>query len=73
MLTNSGIVEGKECKDCGYAIIYVCCNAALATTKPYSDYEWWHYCSNKTCHNHNGVGVSQDEPQPDFEINEKKE
>lgn len=50
------------CGDCGWPIVDACCNDGLATTEPYNGWDWWMYCSNKTCKNHPGEGVFQNWP-----------
>jgi hypothetical protein len=46
------------CKDCGWPIIDMCCNLDKS---PYDNWDWWMYCSNPTCKNHQGEGISQNE------------
>ena len=50
------------CKDCGWPIIDVCCNDSFQNFKDASKWDWWYYCSNKSCKNHAGQGVFQEEP-----------
>lgn len=58
-----GVTEHGHCKDCGYAVISVCCNEGdwqqLAAGR---EWDWWMYCTNKTCTNHAGVGYFQTDP-----------
>jgi hypothetical protein len=46
------------CKDCGWPIIDMCCNVSKL---PYSEWDWWMYCSNPTCKNHKGEGIAQND------------
>lgn len=57
------ILEGCFCNNCGWPVIFVCCNGEMASNKPYSEWDWWNYCSNKTCINHTGKGVFQNKPE----------
>lgn len=51
------VLEGYHCKDCGWPIIDACCNDSFETFKDAADWEWWRYCSNKGCANHEGEGI----------------
>lgn len=59
---NAKILENKKCKDCGWPIIDACCNDSFQNYKDASEWDWWQYCSNKGCVNHEGEGVFQDTP-----------
>lgn len=60
------IKEGYCCKSCGWPIISCCVNNEMAATKPFKDWDWWVYCSNKACDHHRGTGVFQ--TRPDFVV-----
>jgi hypothetical protein len=56
------INEEEHCSDCGWPIIHVCCNGTFTEFSGSTDY--WIYCSNKACKNHNGEGGGfQDYPE----------
>ena len=57
------IMEGVHCRDCGWPIIDVCCNGSFAMFKDANRWDWWEYCSNKTCKHHEGQGIDQDRPE----------
>lgn len=42
------------CNSCGWSVITVCCNDEMAATEPYKQCDYWAYCSNKACKNHEG-------------------
>jgi len=52
------IEKNFHCHDCGWPVIFVCLNGPMSSYKDGSD--WWQYCSNKTCKNHDGEGLWQD-------------
>lgn len=47
------ILEGVKCRDCGWPVIDACCNFNF---KDSLQWDWWKYCSNKECKNHDGEG-----------------
>ena len=51
------------CSDCGWPIIIACCNDEFMNFKYASECDWWYYCSNKGCKNHEGEGACQDTPE----------
>ena len=54
------ILKNVHCRDCGWPIIFICCNGDfLEFQEIYEIWDWWQYCSNKNCKNHEGEGVSQ--------------
>lgn len=53
------ILEKCKCKDCGSPIIHACCNGIFINFKDADKWDWWQYCSNKGCINHDGEGVFQ--------------
>jgi hypothetical protein len=58
-VNNTAILKNAECVDCGWAIIDICCNGQ---DEPFALWDWWWYCSNKSCKNHFGEGVFQNIP-----------
>lgn len=48
------MTEGHICKSCGWPVIYALCNDGMGRVPPYSENDWWAYCSNKTCEKHPG-------------------
>jgi hypothetical protein len=63
------ILEKAHCNDCGWSIINVCCNGSFNKFEDADKWDWWLYCSNKSCKNHHGEGVFQS--WPDWVIVEK--
>lgn len=57
------IMKKAYCRNCGWPIISVCCNGSFQNFKDAKNWDWWAYCSNKGCKNHDGEGVSQDDPE----------
>jgi hypothetical protein len=49
-----------SCKVCGWPVLCCCCNDG---TWGDGSWDWWAYCTNKTCENHDGEGVFQDIPE----------
>lgn len=60
--TTTSILENNHCKDCGWPVIHACCNDDFQKHKDAKTWDWWLYCSNKGCKNHEGEGVFQDWP-----------
>jgi len=58
---NITIKKGYHCKDCGWAIICACCNDEFCNFRDASEWDWWCYCSNKGCKNHEGNGIFQED------------
>jgi hypothetical protein len=58
---TASILEGCHCKECGWPVVDVCCNDNFLDGVKGEDncWDWWYYCSNKGCTNHNGEGVFQ--------------
>lgn len=65
---TASITEDMFCKDCGWPVIHACCNDAMATTEPFKDNDWWGYCSNKGCKNHEGEPWNDSDPEFSFRI-----
>ena len=53
----------NNCKSCGWPIVHVCCNGTFQNFKDAESYDYWMYCSNKSCKNHDGEGISQSYPE----------
>lgn len=51
------------CKECGWPVVDACCNNNFTNFKDAGDWDWWLYCSNKGCINHDGEGIFQGLPQ----------
>jgi len=60
------IVKGMFCLDCGWPIVHICCNDGMGQIDPYCTWDYWAYCSNKTCVNHVGQGWDQEDPSFSF-------
>jgi len=61
---DTATISGKTfCKDCGWPVVDVCCNDEFQNYKDAKDWDWWLYCSNKGCKNHDGEGIFQDMPE----------
>ena len=56
MGSQSWFAKYSECLDCGYPVV--------VTQSPTTDY-WW-YCSNKMCKNHQGIELGDMEGAPDW-------
>lgn len=52
-----------RCKECHWPVVSTLCNDGMGVHQPYAEWDWWYYCSNKTCINHHGNGVFQDTPK----------
>ena len=46
------IREEAYCLACGWPVVLAFCNDGMARTAPYSGWDNWIYCSNKTCRHH---------------------
>ncbi len=62
MMNTAELLETKACVECGWPIIFVCCNYEFKNFKDAGNWDWWYYCSNKGCKNHDGEGLFQTEP-----------
>jgi len=68
-IDNTATINNKLfCKDCGWPIVSVCCNDEFKKFKDASEWDWWYYCSNKGCKNHDGEGVFQSKTKWVFNI-----
>lgn len=55
------ICDHIHCKNCGWPIIHVCCNWDTNLFPVSEGSDWWGYCSNKTCKNHEGEAWHQND------------
>jgi hypothetical protein len=55
--------SGAKCKSCGWPIVDAVCTDEFDNFKDADQWDWWLYCSNKGCDNHDGEGVWQDTPK----------
>ena len=67
MFASATMSSLSRCRSCGWGIVRAVCNDGMGKTPPYSNFQWWHYCANKVCENHAGVGVAPGW-QPDWEV-----
>ncbi|TXD58845.1 hypothetical protein FUT88_13270 [Ralstonia sp. TCR112] len=63
---TASIAPGLFCKACGWPVIHACCNDEMGAPPWGTDY--WGYCSNKGCVNHDGEDWG--EYDPDFAFRE---
>lgn len=65
---SSSMLEDRYCKDCGWPVVHTCVNNEMCdfVYKKGEIWDWWLYCSNKGCVNHEGEGVFQNSTS--FEI-----
>ena len=54
--------EEAHCLSCGWPVVFAFCNDGMARTAPYSGWDNWIYCSNKTCRPHAGEGIFHNMP-----------
>ncbi len=59
---TSSMPEHLYCKDCGWPVVDSVCTDEFEDFKDATEWDWWYYCSNKGCENHDGEGVFQDTP-----------
>jgi hypothetical protein len=50
------------CIDCGWPVVFANTNYEFKDYKDAREWDWWMYCSNKGCKNHEGEGKWQDDP-----------
>jgi hypothetical protein len=69
--TNTASINMRLfCKDCGWPVVDCCCNDEFQNFKDANEWDWWYYCSNKGCKNHDGEGIFQNVPDWVSHINE---
>ncbi len=59
-VATASMVKGAYCKKCGWPVVESCCNDEFKGFKDAKERDFWRYCSNKGCVNHDGGGMSQD-------------
>jgi len=59
---SATLPDDMYCKDCGWPIVDACCNDEFRNFKDAGTYDYWAYCSNKGCENHDGEGYLQVDP-----------
>ena len=57
------IFKDHFCGECGWPVIECCNNDEMFYFKDASEWDWWLYCSNKGCKNHEGEGWFQYVPE----------
>ena len=62
-MTTAKMYDRVKCKDCGWPVVFACCNYPFTKFEDSGLYDWWVYCSNKGCKNHHGEGIFQDTPE----------
>lgn len=69
---TASIVQDAHCKDCGWPVIHACANwdtEKFPTQEHINQhpddeyYDWWGYCTNKSCINHHGRAWDQELPE----------
>ena len=61
-MTEAKMKEHANCDWCGWPVVSAYCNGSFCDFKDAAQWDWWFYCSNKSCKNHDGEGVFQDDP-----------
>lgn len=56
------IPDDAFCKACNWPIIHVCISNEMNNIELYRGHDWWGYCSNKGCTNHQGEEWFQSDP-----------
>lgn len=51
-----------RCAECGWSVLTVPVNGAMAVDPRWAGNDWWSYCTNKACVRHVGESVFQDAP-----------
>lgn len=59
---TASILEGNPC-ECGWPVIHACCNDEFVNFQDAGKWDWWVYCTNKGCKNHQGEGVHYSWPE----------
>lgn len=57
-MKNSKMYDGRKCVECGWKVVHCLCNGEMSEGV-WGEWDWWVYCSNKGCKNHEGEGVFQ--------------
>ena len=62
----------EHCKDCKYPVVFALCNPPFVNFEgpdfnaKAKEFDYWYYCSNKSCKNHEGEGGFSCDEVPDF-------
>lgn len=65
-MKNQATISNHVCKDCGYPVIDVLCNLPFSEYSNAKNFDYWSYCSNKSCKNHDGAGYYSCSELPEF-------
>lgn len=61
---TASVYKDHRCKECGWPIINACCDDGFQNFKDAIEWDWWLYCSNKACKNHDGEGLGKYQELP---------
>ena len=61
-MNTSTLEHGYHCVTCDWPVIFSCCNDEFTNFKDAKNWDWWLYCTNKGCKNHDGEGIWQNIP-----------
>lgn len=61
-INSAKMLVDSECGHCKWPVIHCCCNDEMSIGE-FGRWDWWVYCSNKGCKNHQGEGLFQDWPE----------
>jgi len=59
---TASLPSDMYCKNCGWPIVSACCNDEFRNFKDAGTQDYWAYCSNKGCVNHDGEGWLEYDP-----------
>ena len=60
---NISVDSDVFCRDCGWVVLLMNCNEPFPSYVDTHNWDWWVYCSNKGCPNHEGEGIYQEDPK----------
>ena len=66
MVINAKINPIFKCLECGWPVVNTLNNDGMGKIEPYCRDDYWIYCSNKTCKNHEGEGFNLNTGLPKF-------
>lgn len=69
---SAHIADDAYCADCGWPIVDACCNDQFKEFKDAAEHDWWYYCTNKGCKNHDGEGAGGVFERPSWVRQERK-
>ncbi len=63
-MNNKHVILYKDfhCHACGWPVVFACNNEGFCMSPAHNMWDWWVYCSKKSCENHSGEGIFQDLP-----------